>query len=357
MKALRFHAKRDLRVENLKEPGEPGPGQVRVRNRFCGICGTDVHEYTDGPVFVCTTPHPFTKAHGPQILGHEFAGRVEAVGEGVTSVSAGDRVSIQPLLMPRTGEFYADRGLHHLSSQIALVGLSWAWGGLAEKSIVNEYNVAKVPDALSDEEAAMVEPAAVATYSVDRGGVKAGDSVLVTGAGPIGLIALMAARAAGATTLFVSDINDARLKGAEAAVPGVIAINPKRENVGDVVRDHSEGKAGCDVALECVGNEAALKACVDAVRKRGVVVQTGLHAGDSAINWFTVTFKEVELRGSFAYPAWYWPKVMSLIASGALPVRKALTNKISLDTIMKDGFHALLDPAGTQIKILIDLER
>ena len=181
MKALRFHAKQDLRIENLKEPGEPGPGQVRVRNRYCGICGTDVHDYTDGPVFVCTAPHPFTKAHGPQILGHEFAGTVDAIGDGVTSVAVGNRVSVQPLLMPRTGEYYADRGLHHLSSQIALVGLSWAWGGLAEKSIVNEYNVAKVPDNVSDEEAAMVEPAAVALYSVDRGGVKAGDSVLVTG--------------------------------------------------------------------------------------------------------------------------------------------------------------------------------
>jgi (R,R)-butanediol dehydrogenase/meso-butanediol dehydrogenase/diacetyl reductase len=357
MKALRFHGKRDLRIENITAPGEPGVGQVRIRNRYCGICGTDVHEYTGGPVFICTTPHPFTKAHGPQILGHEFGGTVEAIGEGVSSVAVGDRVSVQPLVMPRTGEYYADRGLHHLSSQVAVVGLSWAWGGLAEQSIINEYNVAKVPDTLSDEEAAMVEPAAVALYSVERGEVTPGDCVLVTGAGPIGLLALMAARAAGATTLFVSDINDGRLSGAQAAVPGVIPINPTRENVGDVVRHHTQGGVGCDVALECVGNEKALKACVDAIRKRGVVVQTGLHAGDSAINWFDVTVKEIDLRGGFAYPTWYWPKVMSLIASGDLEVRKALTSKIALDDVIKDGFDALLDPAGSQIKILIDLER
>jgi (R,R)-butanediol dehydrogenase/meso-butanediol dehydrogenase/diacetyl reductase len=357
MKALRFHGKGDLRIESLPEPGEPGPGQVRIRNRYCGICGTDVHEYTGGPVFICTHPHPYTGAHGPQILGHEFAGTVEAIGDGVTSVAIGDRVSVQPLVMPRSGEFFADHGFHHLSSLVAVIGLSYQAGGLADRAIVNEYNVAKVPDALSDEEAAMVEPAAVALYSVERGGVQPGSSVLVTGAGPIGLLALMAARAAGATTLFVSDINDYRLKGAQAAIPGVITINPKRENVGNVVRDHSEGKVGCDVALECVGAEAALQACVDAVRKRGVVVQTGLHGGNSSINWFDVTCKEIDIRGGFAYPTWYWPRVMDLIASGAMPVRTALTNTISLDNVVKDGFDALRDPAGTQIKILIDLER
>jgi len=357
MQALRFHAKRDLRIEEVKAPGEPGPGQLRIRNRYCGICGTDVHEYLGGPIFIPTAPHPFTRAHGPQILGHEFSGVVDAVGEGVNSVSVGDRVSVQPLIMPRSGEFYADRGLYHLSSQIAVVGLSFAWGGFAESALLNEYNVAKVPDGVTDEEAAMVEPAAVAVYSCERGGVHAGDSVLVTGAGPIGLLTVLAARAAGATTVFLSDINDSRLELAEKAAPGVRTINPTRANVGEVVRDQTEGKVGCDVALECVGNESALKACVDAVRKRGVVVQTGLHPGESAINWFDVTFKDIELRGAFAYPTWSWPRVLNLIGTGALPVRKILTNTIALDAVMKDGFDALLDPSGRQIKVLIDLEK
>ena len=356
MKALRFHAARDLRLEDIPAPERnPLPGQVLVRNRFVGICGTDLHEYAYGPIFIPKTPHPYTGAHGPQILGHEFGGVVTAVGEDVTNVQPGDRVSIQPLIMPRAGDYYAERGQFHLSPQLALAGLSWAWGGMAEEAIVHDYNVQKIPDELSDEEAALMEPTAVAVYSCDRGGVQAGSSVLVTGGGPIGLLTLLAARAAGATTLFLSDLNDARLAFARTVLPDIVTINPKRENVGAVVRAGTEGQAGCDVALECVGNEHALKACLDAVRKQGVVVQTGLHPRENPLDWFQVTFKDVDLRGAWAYPTHYWPRVIRLIASGALPAAKAVTARIRLEDAVEQGFEALLDPAGRHLKILIDL--
>jgi len=356
LKALRFHAARDLRIEDIAAPDRnPPPGQVLVRNRFVGICGTDLHEYAHGPIFIPTTPHPFTGAHGPQILGHEFGGVVTAVGSGVTSVKPGDRVSIQPLIMPRAGDYYADRGLFHLSPQLALAGLSWAWGGMAEEATLYEYNVQKIPDALSDEEAALVEPAAVAVYSCDRGGVRAGSSVLVTGAGPIGLLTLLAARAAGATTLFLSDINDARLAFARDILPDLVTLNPQRDDIGARVRAATEGEAGCDVALECVGNEHALKACLDAVRKQGVVVQTGLHPHDNPLDWFQVTFKDVDVRGAWAYPTHYWPRVIRMIASGILPASKIVTARIRLDDVVAQGFKALLDPSGKHIKILINL--
>lgn len=357
MKALRFHAAKDLRLEELPKPGQPAPGQVLIRNRFVGICGTDLHEYAYGPIFIPVEPHPFSGASGPQILGHEFGGVVEAVGEGVEAVKPGDRVSVQPLIMPRSGDYFADRGLFHLSPQLALAGLSWVSGGMADYALLNDYNVQKIPDTLSDEEAALVEPSAVAVYACDRGGVTAGSSVLVTGAGPIGLLTLLAARAAGAAQLFVSDINDKRLAFAKAALPDLVTINPKRDNPGEVVRDLSEGKVGCDVAIECVGNEHALKACLDAVRKQGVVVQTGLHPHENPLDWFQVTFKDVDIRGSWAYPTHYWPRVIRLISSGLLPASKVVTRKITLDRAVTDGFDALLDPAGEQLKILIDLAR
>ncbi|MCA1441386.1 2,3-butanediol dehydrogenase [Ensifer sp. IC4062] len=355
MRALRFHAAKDLRIEDIPTPEKPAAGQVLIRNRFVGICGTDLHEYAYGPIFIPKEPHPFTGAYGPQVLGHEFGGVVEAVGDGVISVRAGDRVSVQPLIMPRSGDYFADRGLFHLSPELALAGLSWASGGMAEYALLNEYNVEKIPDEMTDEEAALVEPTAVAVYACDRGGVTAGSSVLVTGAGPIGVLALLAARAAGAAQLFVSDINDARLEFAASILPDLVTINPQRRRLGEVVRALTEGNVGCDVAIECVGNEHALKACVDAVRKQGVAVQTGLHPHENPLDWFQVTFKDIDLRGSWAYPTHYWPRVIRLIASGLLPAKRIVTRRIALDEAVANGFDALLDPSGKHLKILIDL--
>jgi len=357
MKALRFHAAKDLRIEEIDSPPDPGPGQVLIDNSFCGICGTDLHEYAYGPIFVPKEPHPFTGASGAQVLGHEFGGVVKAVGSGVGHVKEGDRVSIQPLIMPRSGDYFADRGLFHLSPQLALAGLSWHSGGMAQAALLNDYNVQPIPHELSDQEAALIEPTAVAVYACDRGGVTAGNSVLVTGAGPIGILVAMAARAAGASQIFLSDLNDTRLKLAKEALGDVRTINPKSEKVGDVVRAETEGGVGCDVAIECVGNEHALKNCADAVRKQGVVVQTGLHPHDNPLSWFDVTFKDIDIRGSWAYPTHYWPRVARLIASGQIPAGKIVTRVVSLDDAVTEGFDQLLDPAGNHLKILIDLKR
>ncbi|MBB6487169.1 2,3-butanediol dehydrogenase [Rhizobium lusitanum] len=357
MKALRFHAAKDLRIDDIAPPADPGPGEVLIENRFCGICGTDLHEYAYGPIFVPKEPHPFTKAHGPQVLGHEFGGVVRAVGEGVSHVKIGDRVSVQPLIMPRVGDYYADRGLFHLSSQLALAGLSWHSGGMSQAALLNDYNVQPIPASLSDEEAALVEPTAVAVYACDRAGVTAGSSVLITGAGPIGILTAMAASAAGATQLFLSDLNDTRLALAREALRQVRTINPRSEKVGDVVRSETEGNVGCDIAIECVGNEHALKNCADAVRKQGVVVQTGLHPHENPLNWFDVTFKDIDIRGSWAYPTHYWPRVARLIASGQIPALRIVTKFVSLSEAVEEGFDQLLDPAGRHLKILIDLSR
>ena len=307
MKALRFHAAKDLRIEDIEEPGEPGPGEVRIRNTRVGICGTDLHEYAYGPIFVPTEPHPFTGAHGPQILGHEFGGVVEAVGEKVTSVAVGDRVSVQPLIMPRDTGYYADRGMFFLSEKLALAGLSWAWGGMAGKAMLNHYNVQKIPDEMSDEEAALVEPTAVAVYACDRGGVRAGSTVLITGAGPIGILTMLAARAAGATRIFVSDINETRLDLARKVLPDVVTIAAKG---GKGRRQGARGDAGtCRLRRR------------HRMRRQGVVVQVGLHPGPSRLDWFSVTCKDIDIRGSWAYPTSYWPRVIDLIATGRLPAR------------------------------------
>lgn len=357
MRALRFHAARKLLVEDIDNPADPAPDEVVIENHFVGICGTDLHEYAYGPVFVPIDPHPYSGAKSPQVLGHEFGGIIKKIGKDVKHVREGERVSVQPFITPRGGDYYTDRAAFQLSDSMALAGLSWIGGGMAQQALLKGYNVYKVPEALTNEDAALVEPTAVAVYACDRGGVKPGDAVLVTGAGPIGLLTLLSARAAGAAQLFLSDINATRLEIAKTILPEVVTINPKDENVGDVVRAATEGNVGCDVALECVGNTLALQTCVDAVRKGGVVVQVGLHKGEAPVNWFTIVYKDIDLRGSWAYPGQIWPRVMRLIASGQIPARKVVTKTVSLENAVSEGFDALLDPAGTHLKILIDLHR
>src|SRR5436305_9744145 len=215
MRALRFHAARDLRVEELDQPGEPGVNEVVVRIASCGICGTDLHEFVAGPIVTPVEPHPLTGARNPQILGHEFAGDVVAIGDGVTRVRAGDRVAIMPLAY--CGQCaYCRRGLQHLCATMACVGLSHAWGGIAELATVAEYQVVRLPESVTYRQGALIEPTAVAAYGVERAGVGPGDSVLVTGAGPIGALAALCARAAGASTVYVSEPNAARRARAEA---------------------------------------------------------------------------------------------------------------------------------------------
>ena len=276
MKAVRYYGRKDIRVETVKEPNGFGPDQLLVKPLWTGICGTDLHEYIAGPIVTPANPHMFTAATLPQILGHEFSAEVLDVGKDVTHLKRGDRISIQPLVMPMN-DYYSRRGLNHLSEKMGCVGLSWAWGGMSELAVINDYNAAKVPDSISDEEAAMIEPAAVALYAVDRGGVQAGSTVLIAGAGPIGALTILCAHAAGAAKIFVSEPNAARRKAIESWGICAGVFDPTKADVAALVKEQTEDNVGVDVAIECVGNENALNTCVEAVRRRGMVVQAGLH--------------------------------------------------------------------------------
>jgi (R,R)-butanediol dehydrogenase/meso-butanediol dehydrogenase/diacetyl reductase len=352
MRAVRFHDRNDLRLDDVPPPGAPGPHDVLVRPIFCGICGSDLHEYLHGPISSTREPHVFTGAKMPQILGHEFAANVEAVGRDVTNVKVGDRVSIQPQMAP-SDEYYGRRQLYQLSPKVGVVGLSWWWGGMADLAIVNDYNAFVVPDNVTDIQASMVEPAAVAVHAVDRAGTKQGDSILITGFGPIGALCGLAARAAGAATIIVSETNTKRLKVAGEVLPGAILVNPLKDDLQAVVRTNTEEGIGVHAAIECAGIGAALNACVDAVRRQGIVVQVGLQTSPVTVNPLIWTFKDIIVRGSICYNADMWPRVMALIASGRFPVEKIVTSIVPLEDAIPRGFKPLLDPNGDELKVLL----
>lgn len=355
MKAVRFHGARDIRVEDVAEPtARLGAHDVLIKPITTGICGTDLHEYIAGPIVTPSTPHVYTGATNPQILGHEFSAVVADTGSAVTNVKAGDRVSIQPLISPRD-DYFGRRGLYHLSPQMACVGLSWAWGGMGELAIVNDYNVVPVPKGVSDVQAAMIEPAAVAIYGTDRGGVQSGSTVLVSGAGPIGALTLLAAKAAGAARIFVSEPNPNRLAKAKELVPDCIAIDPTRDNLDEIIADHTEEGVGVDVALECVGLEASLNACARAVRRQGKVVQTGLHMKPASIDAMLWALKDITVEATWCYPVQIWPRVIRMVEAGILPLEKVVTANISAEDVVERGFEALLDKAGKHLKILVNI--
>ena len=353
MKAVRFHAAKDIRVEDVPAPSKKlGPNDVLIKPLVTGICGTDLHEYIAGPIVTPQMPHVYTGATNPQILGHEFSAIVTDKGSATTNVKVGDRVSIQPLVSPRD-DYYSRRGLYHLSEKLGCIGLSWAWGGMAEYAVVNDYNLAVVPKGVSDVQAAMIEPAAVAVYAVDRGHVTSGSTVLISGVGPIGALTLLAAKAAGAAVIFVSEPNAYRRNLARQLVPSAICIDPSKDDVAKVIKENTEEGVGVDVAIECVGLEASLNTCAASVRRQGRVVQTGLHMKPAAIDAMSWALKDITVEATWCYPVQIWPRIIRMVEAGLLPVEKICTAQIKADDVVKQGFDALLDKSVSHMKILV----
>jgi (R,R)-butanediol dehydrogenase / meso-butanediol dehydrogenase / diacetyl reductase len=350
MKAAVFHAAQDIRVEEVTDPAGPGPDEVLLRPLWCGICGTDLHEFAMGPIVIPSQPHALNGSHLPQILGHEFSGEVLEVGSEVRHVRPGQRVSVMPLLY--CGEcYYCRRGLNHLCQSMACIGLSDAWGGIAERAIVPGRNVSVLPDDVSDLQGALVEPGAVAAYGVDVAQVRPGDTVLVTGAGPIGALAALYASANGARVV-ISEPNPTRAALARSLAVGEV-VDPSQVDLVPWVKDQTDG-IGVDAVIECSGNERALQGAVSAVRSAGRISQTGLHTGPASIEPMVLSEHDVTLAGTWCYPVSDWPRIIGLISSGRYPVEKVVTAQIGMDDVVPSGFSTLLDPSGDQVKVLVE---
>jgi (R,R)-butanediol dehydrogenase/meso-butanediol dehydrogenase/diacetyl reductase len=350
MKALVLHGAEDLRVETVPDPGALGSGEIKLRNLYAGICGSDLHEF-HRPMLTTTEPHPLTGASLPQIPGHEYSGEVLEVGEGVERVAVGDRVAVMPL-------FFCGRcpacmsGRQQCCARLGAVGMNWAWGGMAEQSIVQEHQVAVLPPGMSDRAGGLVEPAAVAIHSVTVAGVNPGDVVLVAGGGPIGQLVVLAAIAAGAGRVYLSETAEVRRRRAQE-----IGVNESFDPLAiDVPARLAElTTEGVDVAIDCAGNGPALSDCIRAVRRGGTVMQTALHTRPAELDTRDLTLRDITLRGANCFPVDSWPKVIDLIASGRMPVEKVITGITDLDSALDDGYAALLDPDGGQVKVLIDV--
>ena len=348
MKAAVWYGKKDVRVEDVPEPPAPGPGEVKIKVHQTGICGSDLHEYDVGPIFIPTEEnHPLTGKKAPLILGHEFSGEIVEIGEGVKNVKVGDRIA--PDAAQHCGECYMCKvNRYSLCEKLAFTGLM-ADGAFAEYVNVPAYTCFKLLPELSNEAGALVEPIAVGIHAIRQGKVLEGDTVAVVGAGTIGLVTIQAARAAGAKKVFSIEIAKDRKKFANEL--GAIVLDPKETDVAAEIQDQTDGQ-GVDVAIECIGKAETVNTCIQCAKRGGKIVVVGIFEKPGEINYNDLVFQEKEVVGSLAYCGEF-DTAIALLADGRIKAEPLITGKIKLNEIIEKGFEELLTNRESNIKILV----
>ncbi|CAO96417.1 2,3-butanediol dehydrogenase [Erwinia tasmaniensis] len=347
MKAARWHKAHDIRVEDIEEP-RVSAGKVKIKIAWTGICGSDLHEYLAGPIFAPVgKPHKLSHDEAPIVMGHEFSGLVVAVGNGVTKVKVGERVVVEPILSCRTCEACRE-GKYNLCTDLGFHGLSGGGGGFSSFTVVDEHMVHPMPEGLSYEQGALVEPAAVALHAVRMSRLKAGDKAAVFGAGPIGLLLIEALRAAGASEIYVVELSPQRAEKARELGANVV-IDPGQQDAVATIRERSQG--GVNVAFEVTGVPVVLKQCIDSTRYEGETIIVSIWEGEASFHPNKVVLAERNVKGTIAYRH-IFPAVMELMTQGYFQAEKLVTKRIDLEDLVTEGFDTLVKEKN-QVKILV----
>jgi (R,R)-butanediol dehydrogenase/meso-butanediol dehydrogenase/diacetyl reductase len=351
MKAAVFHGPQDVRLEDVPEP-EVRLGSVKVKVDWCGICGTDLHEYLAGPIFIPQpgSPHPLTGETLPLTLGHEFAGEVVAVGDDVEDVAAGDRVAIEPVY--RCGECAAcRRGVPNLCEKLGFYGLMGGGGGMSEFAVMPSYMVHRLPDGLTNEQGALVEPIAVGLRAVRRARVQDGQSALVLGGGPIGAVTVQCLRAVGAGRIIVAEVADARKRKA-LEIGADAVVDPTEEDVAERVRELTDGE-GADHSFDAAGIQQTLQTALQATRKGGTVTIISIWEGPIQVNPNDVVLSELNVVGTIAYTPEDFADTIAMLKDGSIATEGIITERIRLSDIVDAGFRELVEHKDRHVKILV----
>ncbi len=350
MKAAVWHACRDVRVEEYPEPPPPPEGQVKIEVKWCGICGTDLHEYMAGPLYIpAAEPHPMTAAKSPIILGHEMSGNVVEVGPGVSRVAVGDRVALCPIIGCQECE-YCRSGLMGLCPTIAFLGISWSGGGFTQFVNVHDYMCYRLPPEVSYEIGALVEPFAATVRAVKKANVKPGETVAVVGAGAIGLMAFQAAKIAGAGQVVVFE-TAARRQELALQTGASALIDPVKQDPREAIEDLTDG-AGADVVIECAGVEATGILAGQVARRMGRVVVMGVFEKPALLNYTDLVYGEKTVTGSMGGYG-VFDEAIQMMADGRFNGEPLITGRIKLDDILEKGFKTLIKHKEANVKILV----
>lgn len=345
MKAAVYYGPNKVEVADVPEP-TPGPGTVKLEVGFNGICGTDLHEYYAGPIFVPTAPHPLTGQQLPLTLGHEFSGVITDIGAGVTGWSEGDRVAVEPIY--KCGHCPAcSAGNYNICAQIGFHGLM-SDGGMAQYSVVPTSMLHKLPDNVSMQLGALVEPMSVAYHAATLGDTKPGDTAMVFGAGPIGIGLWFALRGKGIEDVFVVEPSATRRGAIEAL--GARTLDPAHTDVSEFIADHTKGRKA-DAVFDAAGVAPAVETALACIGARKPMVSVAIYEKPLTTPLLNLVMNESRIQGSLCYTAADFEAVIALMEKGSYDTTGWVT-PIALDDVIDEGFEAL--HAGTKMKVLVD---
>ena len=353
MRAARFHGRKDIRIEDVAEP-ELRPGTVAIDVAWCGICGTDLHEYLEGPIF-CPKPghpHPITGEEPPVTLGHEFSGVVAALGEGVDDLEIGQHVVVEPYVLPDDVD-PKEPGPYNLHPDVNFIGLAGGGGGLSEKVAVQRRWVHPISNDVSLDEAALIEPLSVGHHAFVASEAGEGDVVLVGGAGPIGVLTAAVAKAYGCTVV-VSELSELRRQKALDAGVADHAIDPSKQDLKEEILKITDGK-GVDAAFEATSVNVVLDQLVDCLKLKGTLVVESIWSKKAELDIHAVVMKELTIRGIIGY-AHDHEQTIKLVEEGKIDLKPFITGKIGFDGVVDEGFDTLINRNETAVKILVSPE-
>lgn len=357
MKALRWHAQEDIRLDQVAVP-EIAEDEVLIQTTYSGICGSEVHEYLAGPLFIPMEPHPLTGQKAPQTLGHEFGGIVVDRGRKVEDPPVGATVTVNPILS--CGNCYScRRDRPSLCEKLAYYG-AIGDGGHAQYAAVKAANCVVIPDGVFGESVAFGEPSGCAYHAVRQAGVKRGDDVFVVGGGPIGQLVVQYAKQAGARQVFLSEIETNRIQAAWTIGAVDEVFNPLDVDLHEEILSRTNG-LGVDVAIECCGGsrtgmlENTGSQAVELTRSEGTAVIVGTFADPAEFHFNNLVFMERRVLGSWAWHSHEeYRQAIELLVAGKINVMPLISRRLPLDEALNDGIKSLCMDKNRDLKILID---
>ena len=351
MRAAVWYGRQDTRVVDVPEPPSPGPGEVKIKIAWAGVCGTDLHEFAAGPIFMPTEPHPLTGKSAPLIVGHEFSGIITEVGPDIKGFKPGDRVTADSATW--CGECWPCRHEEFsLCDKCAYLGLGRD-GVFAEYVTMPAGGLFHLPPELPLDKASFCEPTAVAVHTLRRGNMTPGDTVLVIGAGNQGLLTWQILQHSGAHKVFVAARKGMRSDLARKL--GADVIDPTEVDVPTEVKKRTNG-LGVDLAIETAGVPATVTMALQATRKQGRVVEVGIFEKPATFDLNDLVFCERTLIGIMNNGGEF-PQAIQLLADGRVDPAPMISNRIDLEDVVEKGFVECVTNKRNNIKVIVNCNK